>query len=141
MSLSEKLRLLRDKQNWSQETLADMMNIHRSTVSRYETGRSIPNYQTVIRFAEIYKVDKEYLVDELDQLLPNVEAPGFILKEKLEDPDIEMILQLVESEPEFKKALVDLHLMPPKRKAFYLDSMTTFIKVNKRHNKSKLWLS
>ena len=48
MSLSEKLRQLRDKQNWSQETLADMMNIHRSTVSRYETGASVPTYQTVI---------------------------------------------------------------------------------------------
>ncbi|MEH7545917.1 MULTISPECIES: helix-turn-helix domain-containing protein [Bacillaceae] len=75
MALSEKLRELRDKQNWSQETLADMMKMHRSTISRYETGKAIPNYQTVIQFAEIYKVEKEYLVDELNQLLPNVEAP------------------------------------------------------------------
>ncbi|MEY2194106.1 helix-turn-helix domain-containing protein [Neobacillus sp. BF23-41] len=70
MSLSEKLRKLRDNRNWSQQTLADMMRMDRSTVSRYETGRSIPNYQTVVRFAEIYQVDKEYLVEELDQLLP-----------------------------------------------------------------------
>lgn len=133
MALSDKLRELRDKQNWSQETLADMMNMHRSTISRYETGKSIPNYQTVIRFAEIYKVDKEYLVDELNQLLPNVEAPGFILKEKLEDPDVGMILQLLHDEPDLKKALVELHLMAPKRKSFYSDTITTFIKMNKKH--------
>ena len=71
MSLSEKLKKLRDMLNWSQQTLADMMRMDRPTVSRYETGRSIPNYQTVIRFAEIYQVDKEYRVEELDQLLPN----------------------------------------------------------------------
>ena len=103
MSLSEKLRELRDKQNWSQETLAKMMKMHRSTISRYETGRAVPNYQTVIRFAEIYKVDKEYLVDELDKLLPNVEPPGFVLKEKLEHPDISMILQLFQNKPDLKK--------------------------------------
>ncbi|MEH7096858.1 helix-turn-helix domain-containing protein [Neobacillus vireti] len=133
MALSEKLRELRDKQNWSQETLADMMKMHRSTISRYETGKAIPNYQTVIRFAEIYKVDKEYLVDELNQLLPNVEAPGFVLKEKLEDPDVGLIFQLLQDEPELKKALIELHLMPPKRRSFYSDTITTFIKVNKRH--------
>ncbi|HSU79853.1 helix-turn-helix domain-containing protein [Neobacillus drentensis] len=133
MALSEKLRELRDKQNWSQETLADMMKMHRSTISRYETGKAIPNYQTVIRFAEIYKVDKEYLVDELNQLLPNVEAPGFVLKEKLEDPDVGLIFQLMQDEPELKKALIELHLMPPKRRSFYSDTITTFIKVNKRH--------
>ncbi|MBV7505252.1 helix-turn-helix domain-containing protein [Bacillus sp. sid0103] len=73
MSLSEKLRKLRDNRNWSQQTLADMMRMDRSTVSRYETGRSIPNYQTVIRFAEIYRVDKEYLLKELDHLQPKTE--------------------------------------------------------------------
>ncbi|PFO08027.1 hypothetical protein COJ85_04985 [Bacillus sp. AFS076308] len=133
MALSEKLRELRDKQNWSHETLADMMKMHRSTISRYETGKAIPNYQTVIRFAEIYKVEKEYLVDELNQLLPNVEAPGFVLKEKLEDPDVGMILQLLQDEPDLKKALLELHLMHPKRKGFYSDAITTFIKVNKKH--------
>ncbi|MFJ7726093.1 helix-turn-helix domain-containing protein [Neobacillus sp. NPDC097160] len=31
-----------------------MMNMHRSTVSRYENGKAIPNYQTVIRLAEVF---------------------------------------------------------------------------------------
>ncbi|EKN66506.1 hypothetical protein BABA_15392 [Neobacillus bataviensis LMG 21833] len=133
MSLSKKLKELRDKQNWSQETLATMMNMHRSTVSRYETGKAIPNYQTVIRFAEVYHVEKEYLVEELDQLLPNVEAPGFVLKENPEDPDIGLIMKLMEQEPELKRALVDLSLIGPRRRSFYADGIVNFIKLDKRH--------
>jgi len=133
MTLSNKLRELRDQQNWSQDTVADMLNMHRSTVSRYETGKAIPTYQTVIQFAEIYKVDKEYLVEELDQLLPNVEAPGYVLKEKLEDPDIGMVLRLLEQEPELKKALVELYLIPPKRRKFFTDAIAALIKLNKKY--------
>lgn len=137
MSLSEKLKKLRDNRNWSQQTLADMMRMDRSTVSRYETGRSVPNYQTVIRFAEVYQVDKEYLVEELDHLLPKTEASGFVAKETSEDHDLLIINQFLQKEPDFKLALLKLHLMPPKRKAFFIDSFISQIKVSKRH-KDKL---
>jgi transcriptional regulator with XRE-family HTH domain len=137
MSLSEKLRKLRDNRNWSQQTLADMMRMDRSTVSRYETGRSIPNYQTVIRFAELYQVEKEYLVEELDHLLPKTETSGFVAKETNDDHDLLIINQFLQNEPDFKMALLELHLMPPKRKAFFIDSFINQIKVSKRH-KDKL---
>lgn len=137
MSLSEKLRKLRDNRNWSQQTLADMMRMDRSTVSRYETGKSIPNYQTVIRFAELYQVDKEYLVEELDHLLPKTEVSGFIARETGEDQDLMIINQFLQKEPDLKMALLELHLMPPKRRAFYVDSFISQIKVSKRH-KDKL---
>lgn len=133
MSLSDKLRKLRDNRNWSQQTLADMMNMDRSTVSRYETGKSIPTYQTVIRFADLYQVDKEYLVEELDQLLPKAEEPGYMTKESLEDHDLGIILQLLQQEPDLKKNLLDIYLMPPKRRAFFIDLLTYQIKASKKH--------
>jgi transcriptional regulator with XRE-family HTH domain len=133
MSLSEKLRKLRDNRNWSQQTLADMMNMDRSTVSRYETGKSIPTYQTVIRFADLYQVDKEYLVEELDHLLPKTDLLGYMTKESLEDPDLDIILQLLQQEPELKRNLLDIYLMPPKRRAFFMDLLTYQIKASKKH--------
>jgi transcriptional regulator with XRE-family HTH domain len=133
MSLSEKLRKLRDNRNWSQETLAKMMKMDRSAVSRYETGKSIPNYQTVVRFAEIYQVDKELLVEELDQLLPKTEGAGFIAKETSDDHDLMIVNQFLQNEPDFKLALLDLHLMSPKRKAFYIDSFISQIKLSRKH--------
>jgi transcriptional regulator with XRE-family HTH domain len=133
VSLSEKLRKLRDNRNWSQQTLADMMNMDRSTVSRYETGKSIPTYQTVIRFADLYQVDKEYLVEELDHFLPKTDLPGYMTKESLEDPDLDIILQLLQQEPELKRNLLDIYLMPPKRRAFFMDLLTYQIKASKKH--------
>lgn len=133
MSLSEKLRKLRDSRNWSQQTLADMMNMDRSTVSRYETGKSLPSYQTLVRFAEIYQVDKEVLVGELTDQQPKNDEPGFILKESLEDHDLTLILQLLKHEPALKKALLELQLLPPKRRAFYIDLITYQLKAHKKN--------
>jgi transcriptional regulator with XRE-family HTH domain len=133
MSIAEKLRMLRDKQNWSQETLAKLMKMHHSTISRYERGKSTPDYQTLLQFAEVFKIDKDYLLKELYQQEPRTEDSVFITKESLEDPDLELIHQLLQSEPNLKKALVELHLMPPKRKAFFADAIAAFIKTNNRH--------
>lgn len=65
-------------------------------------------------------------MEGLDQLLPNVEAPGFVLKENPEDPDIGLILKLLEQEPELKRALVDLTLFGPRRRSFYADGIVNY---------------
>ena len=91
----------------------------------------------MIRFAEIYQVDKEYLVEELDHLLPKTEVSGFIAKETGDDRDLMLINQFLQKEPDFKMALLELTLLPPKRKAFYIDSFISQMKVSKRH-KDKL---
>ncbi|MFC4802545.1 MULTISPECIES: helix-turn-helix domain-containing protein [Neobacillus] len=133
MSLAEKLKKLRDRQNWSQDTLASMMNLHRSTISRFENGRSVPTYQTLLQFAEIFKIDKDYLLGELNQGDFSQVEPGFLTKETLENPDLAIIYELLQKEPELKKALVELHLMAPKRRAFYADMIASLVRANKRH--------
>ncbi len=133
MSFAVKLRNLRDNQNWLQKTLAKMMNLHRSKISRIETGKVIPDYQTLVKFAEVFKIEKDYLVMELDQQNRKPENKGYLAKESLEDPELVMISQLLEKEPELKKILVELHLMAPKRRAFYADQVISLIKVNERH--------
>lgn len=133
MSIGEKLRMLRDKQNWSQETLAKLMKMHHSTISRYERGKNIPDYQTLLQFAEVFKIDKDYLLMELNQQEPRTKDSGFMARESLEDPDLALIYQLLQVEPNLKKALVELQLMPPKRKAFFADAIVSFIKTNNRH--------
>lgn len=43
MKLSEQIKTLRKKKGLTQEELADRINVSRSVIAKYETGRSIPN--------------------------------------------------------------------------------------------------
>jgi transcriptional regulator with XRE-family HTH domain len=133
MSLSEKLKQLRDNRNWSQQYLADLMKLDRSTISRYETGKSIPPYEMVLQFAEIYQVDKEFLVIELDNLLSKKEKSAYILKENPQDKDVEIILQLIQQEPDLKSILMDIHVMEANRRAYFIEKIKVELKVLKKH--------
>ncbi|WML46208.1 helix-turn-helix transcriptional regulator [Neobacillus sp. PS3-40] len=133
MSLSEKLKQLRDSRNWSQQYLADKMKLDRSTISRYETGKSIPPYEIVIQFAEAYQVEKDYLVVELNNLLSIKEKAAYILKENPLDKDLEAILQLVQQEPDLKSILMDINIMESNRRAYFLEKTKAEMKVLKKY--------
>lgn len=135
MSLSKKLRMLRDSRNWSQQYLADRMNVDRSTISRYETGKNIPTYQMVMRFAEVFQIDKELLVNELDQMLPKGETPGYLLKEKPHDHDLEIAILLLQNEPDLKAILLEIDLMEPMRRSYFIEKIKAEIKVLKKYKR------
>lgn len=127
MTLAEKLRNLREERNWSQETVAKMMKIGRSTISRYETGMSTPNLETLLGFAEIYRVDKEYLLGE-----KNRQPSGFQVEEnRKDDPELAIIHELFKVEPELKKALVELYLVAPKQRGKLAKIMVYTVKAGK----------
>jgi transcriptional regulator with XRE-family HTH domain len=133
MSLPEKLKQLRDSRNWSQQYLADLMNLDRSTISRYETGKSIPPYETVLQFSEVYQVEKNFLVVELDNLLSKKEKSAYILKENPEDKDLNLILQLIQQEPDLKDILMDIKVLSSNRRAYFLDKMKMELKALKKY--------
>jgi transcriptional regulator with XRE-family HTH domain len=125
LDLSEKLKKLRDDRNWSQQTVADLMSISRSTISRYETGESAPSYERLVKFAELYQVDKEYLVGDSSQ-------NKYVIEENLTNPDLSIIYKLFELEPELKKALIDLYLIAPKQRSFVTNAIVGMIKGAKK---------
>jgi transcriptional regulator with XRE-family HTH domain len=133
MSLPEKLKQLRDRRNWTQQYLADLMNLDRSTISRYETGKSIPPYETVLQFSEVYQVEKNFLVVELDNLLSKKEKSAYILKENPEDKDLDLILQLIQQEPDLKEILMDIKVLSSNRRAYFLDKMKMELKALKKY--------
>lgn len=45
MIMSEKIMSLRKKMGWSQEELANELNVSRQSVSKWETGVSIPDME------------------------------------------------------------------------------------------------
>ena len=64
MILADKIIRLRKKNGWSQEELADKMNISRQAVSKWERDLSFPDISSIPKLAEIFEVS----VDELIQV-------------------------------------------------------------------------
>ena len=78
MTLGEKISCLRKKAGYSQEKLAELMDVSRQAVTKWESGKANPDTENLIRLAEIFGVS-------LDELCKNVNpkkinyAPGHIL--------------------------------------------------------------
>ena len=69
MILSEKIAMLRKKNGWSQEDLAEKLNISRQSVSKWESGASIPDLERIVNMSQIFGVTTDYLLkDELEEV-------------------------------------------------------------------------
>lgn len=68
MKLSEKIILLRKQKGWSQEELAAQMNVSRQSVSKWESGASVPEIDKILLLSEIFGTTTDYLLkEEADQ--------------------------------------------------------------------------
>ncbi len=67
MILSEKLSLLRKQNGFSQEELADKLNIARQTVSKWENGLAIPELDALIGLSKLYGISLDRIVKDDDE--------------------------------------------------------------------------
>ncbi len=67
MILADKIINLRKKNGWSQEDLAEKLNVSRQSVSKWEGAQSTPDLQRIIEMSKIFGVTTDYLIkDELE---------------------------------------------------------------------------
>lgn len=64
MILGEKIVRLRKQKEWSQEELASQLGISRQSVSKWESGASIPDLDKVVRMSSLFGVSTDYLLKE-----------------------------------------------------------------------------
>ena len=62
MIFADKLIRLRKKAGWSQEELAEQMNVSRQSVSKWEGAQSVPDLEKIIRLSELFGVSTDYLL-------------------------------------------------------------------------------
>lgn len=62
MQTGQIITALRMKANLTQEQLAEKLFVSRDLVSKWETGKRRPDYQTVLRLAEVFSVDPDEIV-------------------------------------------------------------------------------
>lgn len=59
---SEIIKLLRIERGITQEQLAALLKVSRSTIGMYETGSREPDFETLEAIADIFNVDMDYLM-------------------------------------------------------------------------------
>ena len=64
MAFAEKLKALRQKNNMSQEFVAQRINVARSTIAGYETKNRQPSHEKLVAFSNLFHVPVDYLLDE-----------------------------------------------------------------------------
>ena len=75
MKLSEKIVRLRKEKGWSQETLAEKLNVSRQAVSRWEGATACPDATNILQLSKLFGVSADYLLNddfESDNDLPKV---------------------------------------------------------------------
>ena len=67
MILADKIIRLRKKNGWSQEELAEKMNVSRQSVSKWESSQSIPDLEKILQLSTLFGVTTDYLLkDEIE---------------------------------------------------------------------------
>ncbi|MCR5403393.1 MAG: helix-turn-helix domain-containing protein [Butyrivibrio sp.] len=74
ITFGEKLKNLRTEANLSQQQLADLMYVNRSSVANWESGRRVPDLVILSRLARILGVDASVLSNsaDIDEFSPEV---------------------------------------------------------------------
>lgn len=73
MILADKIILLRKKSGWSQEELAEKLNVSRQSISKWEGAQSVPGMDKILQLSEIFGVSTDYLLKDSIELEEYVE--------------------------------------------------------------------
>lgn len=93
-----RLRALRNREGKTQQDMADLLGVDRTTYAKYESGANEPNIATLKQLSAHFNVSIDYLLDNtddeqatmpLDALAPHADIPIADLseadKEKIQD--------------------------------------------------------
>ena len=64
MTIGEKLQQLRKDSNYTQEELADIMNVSRQSISKWESDVAFPETEKLITLSKLYQCSIDYLLNE-----------------------------------------------------------------------------
>lgn len=87
MTLGEKIYRLRTEKNLSQEAFGESLGVSRQSVSKWETGQSVPELDKIAAISELFGVTTDYLLKEKEEEINknayrNVTRPHYEYKSK-----------------------------------------------------------
>ena len=94
MILADKIVRLRKQVGWSQEELAEKMDVSRQSVSKWESTNSIPDINKIIMLADLFEVSTDFLLKDDNE---NFESNDATKSEKTTYISLEQATQYVET--------------------------------------------
>ena len=64
--LGKRIKIARVEADLTQTGLAQKMHAKQKSISRYETGDSVPSVETLVKLAKVLKKPTTYFLDELN---------------------------------------------------------------------------
>lgn len=92
--LSEKIINLRKSRGWSQEELAERLDVSRQSVSKWESGISNPELDKIVAMSTLFGVSTDYLLKDAS----HTEAESLGASADT-DADVEEVEEIIEEEP------------------------------------------
>lgn len=130
MTVGERIQDLRKKKGFSQEKLAEYLNMSRQAVAKWEQNVCEPNLDCLAKMSDLFGVDLDYLIrgkDSEEVKSGNIlrEKETIIIKEKdnlLDRKDIILLITLITSTAVFIGLFIYALLNP-----LYYDQKTSFV--------------
>ena len=90
MILADKIIELRKKNGWSQEDLAEKLEVSRQSISKWEGAQSIPDMNKILKLSEVFSVSTDYLLKDEIELDSPGEAPKVDTESSLKEVPVSM---------------------------------------------------
>lgn len=74
MTIGEKISILRRDFGWSQDELAEKLDVSRQSVSKWESDKALPDSDKVLALSELFGVSTDFLLRDTEEFAP-VEDP------------------------------------------------------------------
>lgn len=62
MTIGDQIQCLRVKHGLTQERLAEMLEVSRQSVSKWELGQAMPDVEKIIRMSELFEVSTDTIL-------------------------------------------------------------------------------
>ena len=86
MILADKIIDLRKKNGWSQEELAEKLDVSRQAVSKWESAQSVPDMSRIVMMSELFGVSTDYLLKDSYENETSAAAEGLRLQPHSHQP-------------------------------------------------------
>ncbi|HWO75557.1 MAG TPA: helix-turn-helix transcriptional regulator [Bacillus sp. (in: firmicutes)] len=104
----ERERRKKEDKKWTQQYVAELLNVTRTAYNHYENGESVPPSEGLLKLSELFDVSIDYLLGKTDQ--PNYNDPESSQKYEL-DEEVEEVLNMLNSLPESERKKLSLRIL------------------------------